>query len=38
LIKIGCTVTGQDFVAKARGLKEIGWGDLSVEQIMARVG
>lgn len=37
VIRIGCTVAGQDFVAQARGLKAIGWGGLSVKQIMAKL-
>jgi opine dehydrogenase len=38
IITVGCAVTGRDFVSEARGLKAIGWNNLSVEEIIARVG
>jgi len=37
LIRIGCTVAGQDFVSNGRRLSDIGWDNLSVPQILERV-
>jgi len=38
IITIGYAVTSGDLSSQARGLKAIGWDNLSVEQIVARVG
>jgi opine dehydrogenase len=37
IVTIGCAVTGRDLISEARRIKAIGWDNLSVEQIVARV-
>lgn len=38
VVTIGCTVAGKDFISQGRRLAAIGWDNLSVQQILERVG